>query len=155
MTSVLQTVDELKVVVCTGPGGVGKTTSAAALALALATQGRRVALITVDPARRLADALGLEALTNHPTSVALPRTVPGSVDAMMLDTRETFDDLVRRHAQSAAQGDRILANRFYQNIAGALGGKLMGAGGGGFFMFYTRPEARRRVLETIGRKSVV
>lgn len=122
MTSVLQTVDELKVVVCTGPGGVGKTTSAAALALALATQGRRVALITVDPARRLADALGLEALTNHPTSVALPRTVPGSVDAMMLDTRETFDDLVRRHAPSTAQGDRILANRFYQNIAGALGG---------------------------------
>ncbi len=118
-------VDELldrRVVLCTGPGGVGKTTTAAALAVALAERGRRVALITVDPARRLADALGLASLANHPTLVALPRTVSGSMHALMLDPQATFDDLVRHHAPSPERAERILANRYYRNIAGALGG---------------------------------
>lgn len=109
------------IVLCCGTGGVGKTTSAAAIAFAAAKQGRRAAVVTIDPAKRLADALGLEGLTNRPARVALPDT-PGELWALMLDTKATFDDLVRRHAPSAAQAERILANSFYRNISGALGG---------------------------------
>ena len=110
-----------QIVLCCGTGGVGKTTTAAALALAGAEDGRRCVVVTIDPAKRLADALGLDSLTNRPTKVSLP-DLPGEVWALMLDTKATFDDLVRRHAPSPAQAERILANGFYKNISGALGG---------------------------------
>ena len=110
---------ERRVVVCCGTGGVGKTTTAAALALAAARAGRRTALVTIDPARRLADALGLGELGND----AQPVTgVEGELWACMLDARRTFDDTVRRYASSPAQAERILSNRFYRNVAGSMGG---------------------------------
>ena len=114
-----EVLSDRKVVVCCGTGGVGKTTTAAALGVAAAKAGRRTALVTIDPARRLADALGLGHLGNEPQQVA---TMDGELWACMLDARQTFDDTVRRYAQSPAQAERILANRFYKNVAGSLGG---------------------------------
>jgi anion-transporting ArsA/GET3 family ATPase len=109
------------VVLCTGPGGVGKTTTAAALAVAAAQAGRRTVVVTIDPARRLADALGLSAgLTNKPTRVA--GVGPGELWAMMLDPKATFDDLVARYAANDGQRDRILTNGFYRNVSEKLSG---------------------------------
>jgi anion-transporting ArsA/GET3 family ATPase len=124
---VTSVIDGAHVVVCCGSGGVGKTTTSAAIALRAAERGRRAVVVTIDPARRLADAFGLsEGLTNQPSRIALPdrpgQEPGGELWAMMLDTASTFDDLVRRHATDEAQVDRILANSFYRNIAGALSG---------------------------------
>ncbi len=93
---------------------------AAALAVEAARTGRRAVVVTIDPARRLADALGLDALTNSPNRV--DRDWPGELWALMLDPRATFDGLVNRYAPDPGQADTILANRFYRNIAGALSG---------------------------------
>ncbi len=109
-----------EVVVCTGSGGVGKTTTAAAIALEGAQLGRRSVVVTIDPAKRLADALGLEGLSNTPSLIE--GDWPGELWAMMLDTRGTFDDLVVKYSADEAQAQRILANRFYKNISGALSG---------------------------------
>ena len=103
-----------------GSGGVGKTTTAAVLALEAARQGRKAVVVTIDPARRLADALGLEGLTNDPAQIA--GDWPGRLDALMLDTEGTFDGLVAKYAGSSEQAKKILSNRFYRNIAGALSG---------------------------------
>ena len=109
------------VVVCCGSGGVGKTTTAAALGLEAARRGRRCVVVTIDPAKRLADALGVPGgLTNDP--VQLPVESTGQLWALMLDTAGTFDGLVVANARSTEQADRILANPFYRNIAGSLGG---------------------------------
>jgi anion-transporting ArsA/GET3 family ATPase len=112
------------VVVCCGSGGVGKTTTAAVLGLRAARMGRRVVVVTIDPARRLADALGLaDGLSSEPQRIELAETVDGGeLWAMMLDTAATFDGLVRSHADDADQVERILANGFYRNIAGAMSG---------------------------------
>ncbi len=112
--------DGADVVVCCGSGGVGKTTTAAAIGLELAARGRRVVVVTIDPAKRLADAFGVAGgLGNDPAP--LP-TAAGELWAMMLDAAATFDGLVRANAPSQEQAERILANRFYRNIAGALSG---------------------------------
>ncbi len=108
------------VIVCCGTGGVGKTTTAAATAVAAAMAGRRAAVVTIDPARRLADALGISELDNSPTEITGPW--PGKLAALMLDTKSTFDEVVRRHARDDAQADRILSNRFYRNVSGTLSG---------------------------------
>jgi anion-transporting ArsA/GET3 family ATPase len=113
-------VADRSILVCCGPGGVGKPTVAAALAVEAARTGRRAVVVTIDPARRLADALGLDALTNTPGRV--DGDWPGELWALMLDPRATFDDLVTRYAPDPAQAGTILANRFYRNIAGALSG---------------------------------
>ena len=111
------------VVVCCGSGGVGKTPTAAVIAMQAATEGRRSVVVTIDPARRLADALGLEGLTNTPSRIDGPWTAGGGqMDALMLDTKGTFDGLVRRYSADAGQDERILANSFYRNISGALSG---------------------------------
>lgn len=114
-------IDTRSIVVCAGPGGVGKTTTAAAMGLAAARRGRRAVVITIDPARRLADALGLSAgLTNQPQQVV--GVGPGELWAMMLDPKQTFDDVVSRYANDADQLSRILNNAFYRNVSGALSG---------------------------------
>ncbi len=110
-----------EVVVCCGSGGVGKTTTAAVLGLDAAHRGRRVVVVTIDPARRLADALGLpDGLGPEPTRVDLD--APGELWAMMLDTAAMFDRVVRANAGSDEQAARIVENRFYRNIAGSLSG---------------------------------
>ncbi len=106
--------------VCCGPGGVGKTTIAGVLALEGARQGRRAVVVTIDPARRLADALGLGDLPDTPHRIEGPW--PGEMWALMLDARKTFDSLIARYARTPQQTEAILHNRFYRNIAGALSG---------------------------------
>ncbi|MCB0995860.1 MAG: ArsA family ATPase [Acidimicrobiales bacterium] len=118
--TVADVVGESRVVVCTGSGGVGKTTVSAALALQAARTGRRAAVITIDPARRLADALGLGSLTNEPTRIA--GDWDGELWAMMLDTKQTFDELITTYAAEPAQAERILDNRYYRNLSEALSG---------------------------------
>ena len=120
MSASLAEVTRRSVVVCCGSGGVGKTTTAAALAVEGARQGRRACVVTIDPAKRLADALGLDALTNE--AALVEGDWPGELWALMLDTKTTFDDLVRRHAATPEQAASILRNRLYRNIAGALSG---------------------------------
>jgi anion-transporting ArsA/GET3 family ATPase len=115
------------VVVCVGPGGVGKTTLAAALALQGAALGRSALVCTIDPARRLASALGLSELGNvaRPISQAELEaagiTLAAPVKAMMLDMKQSWDELIARSA-SPEQKERILANRFYQSLSSALAG---------------------------------
>ena len=113
-------VEERSILVCCGSGGVGKTTTAAVLALEAAQAGRRAVVVTIDPAKRLADALGLEGLTGTPSEIA--GDWPGELWALMLDTKSTFDDLVAANAATPEQRQRILDNRFYRNISGALSG---------------------------------
>lgn len=109
-----------RIIVCCGSGGVGKTTTAAALAVQAAHTGRRVVLITIDPAKRLADALGLDGLSNDPSRVDL--ACSGELWAMMLDARSTFDDVIRRESRDLEQQQAILQNPFYSNIASRLSG---------------------------------
>lgn len=117
-----------RVVVTVGSGGVGKTTTAAALALHAASEGRRVLCLTIDPARRLANSLGLDEMTVDEQEVPAslferyglePR---GQLYAMMLDTKRTFDALVGQYASSPDVRERILGNRIYQYVAGSLAG---------------------------------
>lgn len=120
LADLLASVDLL--VTC-GPGGVGKTTTSAALGLAAARAGRRVVVVTIDPARRLADALGVDAAaSNEPHLVegALPARSRGSFSALMLDAERTFDQLVVEHAGDNA--DTVLSNPIYRSIAGSLSG---------------------------------
>jgi anion-transporting ArsA/GET3 family ATPase len=107
------------VVICCGSGGVGKTTTAAVIAMEAARSGRRAVVVTIDPARRLADALGLSGLTNEPSRI--DGDWDGEMWALMLDTKGTFDGLVQRYADPEQAG-RILDNSFYRNISGALSG---------------------------------
>jgi len=114
-----------RLVICLGPGGVGKTTLSAALAMRGAIEGRAVDVMTVDPAPRLLDALGLDPREGEPQSVPLDgiAKAPGArLRAMKLDPKATFDALVARYARSAAARDAILANRIYRNLSGALAG---------------------------------
>lgn len=121
------------VVICCGTGGVGKTTTAAALALSAARAGRRAVVVTIDPAKRLADTLGLDQLSDTPSEIdpalwttahgAGDRAAPGgTLHALMLDTKATFDRLVAGEAVDPEQAQRILDNPFYRNVSGALGG---------------------------------
>lgn len=110
-----------RVVVCCGSGGVGKTTTAAAIALRAAEQGRKVVVLTIDPARRLAQSLGVADLGNNPQRVALGPEAKGELHAMMLNMRRTFDDMVLEHT-SGEKAAQIFANPFYQTVASSFGG---------------------------------
>ncbi|MFI6167638.1 ArsA family ATPase [Nocardia sp. NPDC051052] len=110
-----------KVVVCCGSGGVGKTTTAAAIALRAAEQGRKVVVLTIDPARRLAQSLGVADLGNTPQRVPLGPEAKGELHAMMLNMRRTFDDMVLEHT-SPDKAEQIFANPFYQTVASSFGG---------------------------------
>jgi anion-transporting ArsA/GET3 family ATPase len=110
-----------EIIVCCGSGGVGKTTTAAALALRAAEKGRNVCVLTIDPARRLAQSMGLTELDNTPRPVKGVALDSGSLDAMMLDMKRTFDEVVEQHAtpEKAAQ---ILANPFYVALSSSFAG---------------------------------
>jgi anion-transporting ArsA/GET3 family ATPase len=126
-------VREQRVLICVGSGGVGKTTTAAALGLAAAAAGRKTLVITIDPARRLANALGLAGLSHTPqlvdaqlvarsaTSLGLT-TTPAPLHAMMLDLKAGWDDMLFRTAPDAATANKILANRFYRVLSTELPG---------------------------------
>jgi len=110
-----------RVLVCCGAGGVGKTTTAAAMALRAAEYGRSVVVLTIDPAKRLAQALGIKELGNTPQQVPLGPEVAGELHAMMLDMRRTFDEMVLEYSDPA-RAQSILDNKFYQTVATSLAG---------------------------------
>ena len=126
MTSIRDLITDRRVVICCGTGGVGKTTTAAAVALEAARLGRDACVVTIDPAKRLANALGLEQLADTPSEIDRARWAAdgsaGRLSALMLDTKSTFDRLVTRNAATPEQAQRILENTFYRNVSGALGG---------------------------------
>ncbi|WP_081685836.1 ArsA family ATPase [Candidatus Solirubrobacter pratensis] len=114
-----------RIVICAGSGGVGKTTTAAAVAMGMAERGLRVAVVTIDPARRLANSLGLQELGNEPRLVDLtPHGIEarGELWAMMLDAKRTFDELIERLAPDERTRDEVLANRIYQQLSSAVAG---------------------------------
>ncbi len=117
-----------RICICTGSGGVGKTTTAAAVAIGLAARGQRVAVVTIDPARRLASSLGLEGLDNEPRRIEPTHfaghglELRGELWAMMLDAKRTFDELIELLAPNSATYDAILANRIYQELSSSVAG---------------------------------
>ncbi len=123
-------VSERRVLVCVGSGGVGKTTTAASLALAAALRGRRVLVMTIDPARRLANSLGLSGIGHDIVRIPDERLAQlpspggqrGELWAMMLDQKAAFDDIVAQNAPSAASQKTILANPIYRQVSGSLAG---------------------------------
>ncbi len=126
--SIAELLDGKRVCVCGGSGGVGKTTTSAAIALGMAARGARVAVVTIDPAKRLANALGLEELENEPRRVEPNRLatagleIRGELWAMMLDSKRTFDDLIDRIAPDAGRAEEIKANRVYSELSSAVSG---------------------------------
>ncbi|MCX4858428.1 ArsA family ATPase [Streptomyces canus] len=111
-----------RIVVCCGSGGVGKTTTAAALGLRAAERGRKVVVLTIDPARRLAQSMGIDSLDNVPRRVkGLDDSASGELHAMMLDMKRTFDEIVEAHAD-AERAATILNNPFYQSLSAGFAG---------------------------------
>ncbi len=167
--------DDKKILLCLGGGGVGKTTISAALALAAALRGRRAAVLTIDPARRLKDSLGLPNLASGPTRVNLESVGggEGELTAMMLDAKRTFDQLIARFAPSLDVAERILENRLYQYVSGALAGsqeymaleklyEIATAGAYDLLIIDTPPthhaldflDAPRRMIDLLGSRAI-
>lgn len=115
-------VEQQRLLVCVGSGGVGKTTSAAAIGLRAAMRGRRVLVLTIDPARRLANSLGLTEFGNTEVRIELGDRATGELWAMMLDAPSTLDDVIRRVAKDDATRDAIFANKIYRHMAGSFSG---------------------------------
>jgi anion-transporting ArsA/GET3 family ATPase len=121
---------DAEVCVVAGAGGVGKTTTAAAIGLGMARRGKRVAVVTIDPAKRLAAALGVDRLENAPSRVTSRRLKAAGIEpaeggelwAMTLDSRRTFDELIGRISPDTVTRDRVLGNRIYREISGAVAG---------------------------------
>ena len=130
MESIPELLSKSKVCIVAGPGGVGKTTVSATLAMEMATTGMRVAVVTIDPAKRLASALGLEKLDNTPHRVTNAKLSKGGVEvaeggelwAMALDPKAEFDGLISKLAPDAQARDQVLENRIYKEISGAVAG---------------------------------
>ncbi len=128
VSPIAQLLEHKKIVVCVGAGGVGKTTASAALGVAAARMGKRTLVLTVDPARRLANALGLQAFDEQVQRIPIEAfsaqglTVAQPLDAAMLDVKKTFDRVVTRYAKTPEGRDRILAHPFYQQASTALAG---------------------------------
>ena len=118
--SIADWLERKEVCICAGSGGVGKTTTSAAVALGMAARGKKVAVLTIDPARRLAEALGLAELGNEERRVEAD--VQGELWAMMLDAKRTFDELVEWHAPDERTRDAVLSNRIYQELSNAVAG---------------------------------
>jgi anion-transporting ArsA/GET3 family ATPase len=126
--NVAEMLEGKRVCVCAGSGGVGKTTTSAAIGLGMAARGAKVAVVTIDPANRLANALGLEQLENEPRRVEPERLASGPVQvkgelwAMMLDPKRTFDELIDRIAPDPGRAEEIKANRVYRELSTAVSG---------------------------------
>ena len=126
--SVAELLEGKRVCVCGGSGGVGKTTTSAAIALGMAAEGAKVAVVTIDPAKRLANALGLHELENEPRRVEPERLagsaleVKGELWAMMLDPKRTFDELIERVAPDPERAEEIKSNRVYRELSTAVSG---------------------------------
>ncbi len=126
--SIPELLEGKRVCVCGGSGGVGKTTTSAAIALGMAARGAKVAVVTIDPAKRLANALGLEQLQNEPCRVEPERLagpglkITGELWAMMLDSKRTFDELIERVAPDPGRAEEIKANRVYRELSTAVSG---------------------------------
>jgi anion-transporting ArsA/GET3 family ATPase len=126
--NVQELIERKEVVICAGSGGVGKTTTAATIAAGMAARGKRVAVLTIDPARRLANSLGLPEMGNeeHRVDPALLAKAgiggDGELWAMTLDAKRTFDDLVDRNAPDAQTRDAVLANPIYRELSNAVAG---------------------------------
>lgn len=121
-------VDTRRVLVTVGAGGVGKTTTAAALSVAAARRGKRVLCLTIDPAKRLAESLGIAEMTTEAVTVDNARfeaagvPMQGSLTAMMLDTKRTFDELVIRYSSSKEKAEKLLSNKLYKYVSTSLAG---------------------------------
>ncbi|HTE61864.1 MAG TPA: ArsA-related P-loop ATPase [Solirubrobacteraceae bacterium] len=128
LTSISDLLAGRRIVVCAGSGGVGKTTTAAALAMGAAAEGAKVAVVTIDPARRLANSLGLEELGNEPRLIDRERFAEHGVEmrgelwALMLDSKRTFDELIEHLAPDARTRDEVLSNRIYAQLSNAVAG---------------------------------
>lgn len=148
--------DGRRVVVCVGTGGVGKTTVAAALALAAAASGRKVAVMTIDPSKRLSQALGIDAHSPElqPVSLtALTSTLPtavagGSLHALMLDVQHTFDSLIEARARTPQDAQNILNNRIYKHFSASLAGSHEYAAVEKLYDVYQNPNFDLVVLDT-------
>jgi len=143
-----------EICICAGSGGVGKTTTSAAIATGMAAQGLKVCVLTIDPAKRLADSLGLAELGNQARQVdpALFEKqgveMKGELWAMMLDAKATFDELIARQAPDEESRDRVLENRIYQQISGALAGSQEYMAMEKLFELHTEGEFDLLVLDT-------
>jgi anion-transporting ArsA/GET3 family ATPase len=118
--SIARLLEDKQIVICAGAGGVGKTTTSAAIALGMAERGLKVAVLTIDPARRLASSLGLPELGNAERRVEVD--VDGELWATTLDPKRTFDELIERHAPDERTRDAVLSNRIYQELSNAVAG---------------------------------
>ncbi len=157
-----QRLGALRVVVCCGSGGVGKTTVSAALAMSIAaTQGERVLVLTVDPARRLATALGLKGIGAAPVVISRPRLrraglpARGEVVAAMLDMKSEWDHMIERYAPDRRSAERILQNRFYQRISDAFIGSHEYAAMEALYELYEQGEYDCVVIDTPPSRSAL
>ena len=127
-SALAELVDTRRVLVTVGAGGVGKTTTAAALGVAAAMRGKRVLCLTIDPAKRLAESLGIAEMRTEAATVDPARfeaaglKVSGSLTAMMLDTKRTFDELVTRYSSTPEKARKLLDNRLYRYVSTSLAG---------------------------------
>jgi anion-transporting ArsA/GET3 family ATPase len=147
-------VDGKEIIICCGSGGVGKTTTAAAIGIHAALQGRKAIVLTIDPAKRLANSLGLSELGNEERCVPAKKFAEaglnpkGELHAMMLDTKRTFDELVIKYAANDEMRDRILNNMLYKNISSAFAGSQEYMAMEKLFEIYSRDQFDLIVLDT-------
>lgn len=136
-----------KIIVCCGSGGVGKTTTAAAVALKAASLGKKTVVLTIDPAKRLATAMGLRTLDNVPRQIPLDDS-PGQLFAMMLDTKRTFDRLIERHMKDPAAREAIYNNALYQHMSNMIAGSQEYMAMERLFELYNDNEFEIMILDT-------
>jgi anion-transporting ArsA/GET3 family ATPase len=154
MAQLGEILEDKSVCICAGSGGVGKTTTAAAIAMGMAAQGLKVCVLTIDPAKRLADSLGLKELGNEarrvdPTLFEKQGVeIKGELWAMMLDAKATFDELIARQAPDEESRDRVLGNRIYQQISNALAGSQEYMAMEKLFELHTESQFDLLVLDT-------
>jgi anion-transporting ArsA/GET3 family ATPase len=152
--NVADVIKDKRIVICGGSGGVGKTTTSAAIAMGAAARGQKVCVVTIDPAKRLANSLGLAELGNEPALVD-PKlftkadvTMEGELWAMMLDPKRTFDDLIDRLAPNPKARDEVLDNRIYQELSNAVAGSQEFTAMAKLYELYREDEFDLIVLDT-------